>query len=254
MEEVAAHSVAWWAELLATSEHFDAPYFLEELTTALSPRIANPLVRREVELAAATVNRHLLRPLDETLADDAEAARQRLRSTLNRVDSDSTRLTEAQAVDAAVAGDYPGAAAAAEPLLGAHPTLLLAMTALRLERFDTALAVNLLAAGRSPEEAIRYGSLVGRYAWWPKWLLEIGTRRAMDGTLDERVIAALDACAFAKLTAAQTHIARKLLSGDDRALRTAAEHLDTIGESTAAADLRGGDLTPVALAAKMMTL
>ncbi|MDR7273756.1 hypothetical protein [Catenuloplanes atrovinosus] len=254
MEEGAAHPVEWWAELLAASAQFDAPYFVEELTTALAPRITNPLVRREIELAAATVNRHLLRPLDEYLADDAQAARQRLRNTLDRVDADSTRLTEAWVINAAVGGDYPGAAAGAEPLLGAQPTLLLAMTALRLERFDTELAVNLLAAGRSPEEAIRYGGLVGRYAWWPKWLLEIGARRAMDGTLNEGVITALDACAFAKLTAAQTHIARKLLSGDERALRTAAEHLDTIGEATAAEELRNGDLTPVALAAKMMTL
>lgn len=253
MEEIVAHPVGWWAELLATSDHFDAPFFLEELTSALSPRVTNPLVRRELELAAAIVNRHLLRPLDVNLADDAEAARSRLRSTLDRVDADSTRLAEAWVINTAVSGDYPGAAAAGEPLLGGPAMLLLTMTALRFERFDTALAVNLLAAGRPPEEAIRYGALVGRYAWWPKWLLEIGTRRAMDGTLDEGVVAALDMCAFAKLTPAQTHIARKLLSGDTRALLTAADHLETIGEPAAATDLRGGDLTPVALAAKLMT-
>ncbi|WP_033342515.1 hypothetical protein [Catenuloplanes japonicus] len=253
MEEIAPHPVGWWAELLATTDRFDAPFFLEELTSALSPRVSNPLVRREVELAAATVNRHLLRPLDAHLADDAQAARSRLRGTLDRVDADSTRLAEAWVISSAVNGDYPGAASSAEPLLGAPSMLLLAMTALRFERFDTALAVDLLAAGRPPEEAIRYGALVGRYAWWPKWLLEIGTRRAMEGSLDEGVMAALDMCAFAKMTPAQTHIARKLLSGDARALRTAADHLENIGEPAAAADLRGGDLTPVALAAKLMT-
>jgi hypothetical protein len=152
-----------------------------------------------------------------------------------------------------VAADSAAAAAAAERSLGTAEVLDIVVTALRFEKFDTALAVRLLTAGRSPADAIRCGELIGRYQWWPGWLLEIATERALAGRLDEKLVTALDACAYAPLSPASTHIARRLLAGDPATTATAANNLDRLGEHHAAADLRGGDLSGVALAAKLMS-
>ena len=64
---------------------------------------------------------------------------------------------------------------AAERLLGTPAVLDIVVPALRIERFDSELAVRLLAAGRPPADAIRAGELIGRYQWWPRWLLDIAT-------------------------------------------------------------------------------
>jgi hypothetical protein len=250
----AQHQVSWWAELIATSDRFDAAYFVEELAMSLAPEITNPLVRREVELAVATVNRHLLRPNNEEFADDADAGRQRLTATLERVDAEDTDIPEASVLRYAVCAEYPRAAAAAERLLGTTTVLHLVVAALRLERFDNLLAVRLLAAGRPPKDAIDAGMLMGRYQWWPQWLLEISSDRAMEGSLNEGLIAALDLCAYSPLTPAQSHIARKLFSGDTATTAAAVAHLEAIGETNAAEDLRGGDLRAVPLAARLMSM
>jgi hypothetical protein len=247
------HAMSWWAGLIATSERFDAAYLVEELAGLLSPRIANRLVRREVDLAVATVNRHLLRPANEEFAEDAAAGRERLANTLSRLDVESTELADAAALSMAVSGDYPAAAAAAERLLGTSAVLDIVVPALRFEKFDAALAVRLLAAGRPPADAIRSGELIGRYQWWPAWLLDIATEQALAGRLAEDMVAALDACAYAPLTPAQTQVARRLLTGEPAALAAAATHLDRLGEHHAADQLRAGDLGAVALAAKLMS-
>jgi hypothetical protein len=245
--------VSWWARLIATSERFDAAHLVEELSVLLMPRIANRLVRREVELAVATVNRHLLRPGNEEFAEDADAGRERLANTMARLDADESELADALALALAVSGDYPAAAAAAEKILGTADVLDLVVTALRFEKFDTALAVRLLTGGRSPADAIRSGELVGRYQWWPRWLLDIATERALAGKLDENLVSALDACAYAPLSPSHTHIARRLLAGDPATVATAANNLDRLGEHQAAQALRGGDMSAVALATKLMS-
>jgi len=222
---------------------------LEELANALIPRIKNHLLRREVELAVATANRHLLRPDNAEYTEDAEAGQQRLRSTLERLDPND----EADVIRHAVEDDYAAAAAGAERLIGTSTVLHTMVTALRFERFDIDLAVQLLAAGRPPVDAVRAAGMVGRYPWWPSWLLDLARERAMAGRLDDGLIAAMDACGYAPLNNAQTHLARKLLSGDPVALASAAEQLDRRGEHAAAESLRGGDLTAVALAAKLLS-
>jgi hypothetical protein len=93
--EATTHASSWWARLIATSERFDAAYVVEELALRLMPGIANRLVRREVELAVATVNRHLLRPENAEFAEDAEAGRERLANTMTRLNVDESELAEA---------------------------------------------------------------------------------------------------------------------------------------------------------------
>jgi hypothetical protein len=238
---------------MSTSEQFDAAYFVEELAELVVPRIANRLVRREVELAIATVNRYLLRPDNAEFAQDAEAGRQRLATTLTRLTSDTVEIAEAAVVLDAVTARFPAAASGAERFVGSGPVLQIVVTALRLERFDSQLAVRLLTAGRRPDEAIRAGGLIGRYQWWPKWLLDLGAERALTGTLTEDFVAALDRCAYAPMTPAQTHVARRLLAGEPTAVAAAATHLERLGEHAAAAELRNGELGVVALAAKLMS-
>lgn len=247
------HQTSWWAELIETSDNFDAVFFLEGLVDALTPRIGNHLIRRELELGVTTVSRHLHRPDRDDLADDAAAARQRLAATLDRVDPEAVDVIAAKVVAQAVCGDYAAAAGGAEGIVGWSRVLQLVVTALRLERFDVPIAVALLEAGRSPVDAVHTGELIGRYQWWPKWLLDIGTRRALNGTLDDDLVAALDRCGYAVLTPAQSHIAGKLLNGDATALAAAAQHLDSVGEHDAAERLRRGSLESVALAAKLMS-
>ena len=128
------------------------------------------------------------------------------------------------------------------------------VTALRLERFDIPMTLRLLAGGQSPREAVRAGHLIGRYSWWPSWLLRIVTERALAGTLDAETIAALDRCAYAELTPLQANLARKLLAGNEALINTAAHRLAGLGETAAAAQLREGDITAVALAARLGTL
>jgi hypothetical protein len=253
----ASHSEQWWARFLQESEKFDEPYLVEALGDLIAPRILAPLLRREVELATGVVVRSLERPANAELAGQATAAGARLVTTIERITERSTNtagLDEAGVMSLALAGRYPAAAAAAEPVVGAAPLMTLFVTALRLEKFDIPLTMRLLDAGQSPEQAMRSGRLIGRYRWWPAWLLRVTTERALAGTLDEDFIAALDNCAYASLSSLQAHLARRLLSGDQKLIADAARRLEGLGEHDVAGKLLAGDLNTVALAARLMSM
>jgi hypothetical protein len=102
--------------------------------------------------------------------------------------------------------------------------------------------------------AVHSGLVVGKYGWWPTWLLKIVTERALAGTLDSETITALDQCAYAELSPAQARMARRLLNGEANLVEASAYRLETLGEPQAAAKLREGDLTAVALAARLIPL
>ncbi|GGQ81644.1 hypothetical protein GCM10010166_59710 [Couchioplanes caeruleus subsp. azureus] len=253
------HLASWWAQFPEQSDRFDRAYLVEGLSELVGPHIAAPLLRREVAIAADAVVRHLERPANEERAEQAREAVERLADTLTRIEERSTgaaiAIDEAAIVLAALRGDYGEAAARAERLVGTAKLRRLFVTALRLERFDIPMTLRLLEGGQSPAEAVRSGHLLGRYSWWPSWLLRIVTERALAGTLDEETVTALDQCAYAELSPIQANLARKLLtSGDDRLLDTAAERLASLGEAEAASRLREGDLAAVALAARLTSL
>jgi hypothetical protein len=251
------HPEHWWAQFAEASDRFDAAVVVEGLGELIASRMGNPLLRREVQLATETVVRHLQRPTNPDLADDAAVVADRLTRTIERINSRSlsdSATGEAAVMDDALHGRYAAAATAAEALVGTAPLRKLFVRALRLERFDSSLAIRLLDLGRDPADAVRSGALVGQYLWWPAWLLKIITERAVAGTLDQGVITALDNCAYASLTPPQAHLARKLLGGDHRLIGVAAQRLETLGEPDAAERLRQGDLDTVALAVRLMTL
>jgi hypothetical protein len=248
---------AWWGQFLQLTERFDAAYVVEGMGDLIERRVSAPLLRQEVKIAVDVVTRHLNRLSSPELTVRAEAARHRLTSTLERIEERSgggVSTVEAGALALALNGDYAGAAAAAEPFL--RPGLLeqLFVTALRLERFDIPMALRLLDGGQQPWEAIRAGQLLGRYSWWPSWLLNVVTERALAGALDEQMIEALDKCAYASLSPAQANLARKLLNGDESLIATAAQRLAQMGEAGAGERLREGDLNTVALAARLIGL
>jgi hypothetical protein len=252
------HLEQWWAQFLAASERFDAAYLVEGLTDLLGPSVKAPLLRREVQIAADTVIRYLERPASTERAAQAREAAERLERTLERIDAHSIggaiTTAEAAAIALALRGEYAAAAARAEALVDTKKLLKLFVTALRLERFDIPMAMRLLEGGQTPAEAVRAGHLIGKYSWWPSWLLRVVTERALAGTLDENTIAALDKCAYAELTPIQANLARKLLGGNDALINTAAHRLTTLGEADAATRLRQGDIAAVALAARLSTL
>ncbi|MFI7540795.1 hypothetical protein [Actinoplanes sp. NPDC049599] len=252
------HLEQWWAQFLEASDRFDAAYLVEGLSDLVGPYIKAPLLRREVKIAADTVIRYLERPAAAERAEQAGEAADRLSRTLERIKDRSTGAAistdEAEIISRALRGEYAAAAAAAERLVGDKKLYRLFVTALRLERFDIPMALRLLDGGQSPREAVRSGHLLGRYSWWPSWLLRIVTERALAGTLDEETIAALDKCAYAELTPLQANLARKLLGGNPALIDTAAHRLISLGETEAAARLREGDVTAVALAARLSAL
>ncbi len=257
MEGREPHAAQWWAQFPEASDRFDAAYLVDGLSDLLTSRITAPLLRQEAKLAADVVVRHLNKPASAELAGLASSAATRLATTLQRFGERSTSAVstdEAAALCLALQGRYPEAAAAAEPLVGRMPLLRLFVTALRLEVFDIPLALRLIEAGQSPERAIRSGLLVGRYSWWPSWLLRVVTDRALRGTLDDDTILALEQCAYAELTPFQARLARRLLEGETELIATAAHRLEGLGEHDAAARLREGDLNAVALAARLVPL
>ena len=253
-----AHLEKWWGQFLEASDRFDAAYLVEGLSDLVGPYIKAPLLRREVKIAADNVVRYLERPASAERAEQAREATDRLARTLERIEERSTgsaiSTDEAAIVCLALRGEYAAAAAAAAPLVGAKKLQRLFVTALRLERFDIPMALRLLEGGQSPLEAVRSGHLLGRYSWWPSWLLRIVTERALAGTLDEETIVALDKCAYAELTPIQAALARKLLGGNAALLDTAAQRLIGLGEPEAAARLRQGDIGAVAVAARLSSL
>lgn len=251
------HSAQWWAQFPAASARFDAAYLVDGMSDLLVGRVGAPLLRQEVKLAADVVVRYLNRPSSAELAAWATSAAERLATTLERFEERSTGIAsvaEAAALSLALNGRYADAAEAAEPLVGTMPLLRLFVTALRLEYFDIPLAVRLIEAGQTPEQAIRSGFVIGKYGWWPSWLLRIVTERALAGTLDQDTIRALDQCAYADLSPFQARLARRLLDGETDLIATAAHRLEGLGEREAADRLRHGDLDAVALAARLIAL
>jgi hypothetical protein len=251
------HPAEWWAQFPEASERFDEAYVVDGLGDLLIPRIAAPLLRQEARLATDVVVRYLNRPAGAEPAAWASSAAARLSRTLERFAERSTGTTsiaEATALSLALDGRYADAAAAAEPIAGTAPVVRLFLTALRLEYFDIRVALRLIEAGQEPEQAIRSGFLIGKYSWWPSWLLGVVTDRALAGTLDQAAIHALDQCAYADLTPFQARLARRLLGGDTDLIAAAAQRLEDLGEAAGAERLRRGDLDAVALAARLVPL
>jgi hypothetical protein len=255
--EAAAHPADWWAQFLAVGGHIDPAYLVDGFGDLIERKIEAPLLRREARIATDVVVRYLNRTQSSELEERARAAAGRLAATVARMRERSTgtaSTVEIGALSHALDGRYAEAAAAAEPFVGTAALQRLFITALRLERFDIPLALRLLAAGRPPAEAVESGTLIGKYSWWPSWLLRIVTERALAGRLDEDTIAALDRCAYAELSPAQARLARRMLSGDAGLIAASAERLETLGEAEAAGRLRNGDLNAVALAARLVPL
>ncbi|GID29602.1 hypothetical protein [Paractinoplanes brasiliensis] len=253
----AGHSASWWGKFLDVSDRFDAASVAEHLGDEIIMKIPSRLLRREAEIAAEVVVRHLNKPASSELAERANRAIERLEATVQRLDeraAGSSGLAETFALCHVLRGRFAEGAAEAERFVGTAPILEAFMEALRLERFDSRLALRLMRAGQSPEVAVRSGLAVGKYAWWPDWLLTIVTEKAVAGTLDEETIQALDQCAYADLTPTQARVARQLLRGDEQLLEATAQRLESLGAYGAAGKLRDGDLMAVALAARMVPL
>ena len=257
MTEQRRHPASWWAQFQEASDRFDTAYLTEGLGDLINAKIASPLLRREAQIASDIVVRHLNKPNSEELAERSVKAVERLVETVKRLEErsgDGFELAEANALCHLLEGRIADAASEAEEFVKTQQILRVFVGALRMERFDNDLAVRMLAAGHSPGAALGSGAVVGRYSWWPSWLMKVVTERAMDGRLDEQTISALDRCAYAELSPAQSRIARRLLSGDEALVETTATRLEALNEPRAAKLLREGDLTAVALAARLIPL
>ncbi len=252
------HAAGWWAQFAESADRFDAALVTEGLSDEIIPLIQSPLLRREAEIAADVVVRALNKPASPELAQRAARAAARLQATVRRIEerttADDDGLAEAHALCHTLDGRWADAAAEMEAVVGLQPLLRVFLNALRLERFDPALTVRLITAGQEPDRAVRSGLALGKYGWWPGWLLQLVTERAVAGTLDDAFIAALDRCAYADLSPAQARVARRLLNGDEMLIDASAHRLEAMGEPKAAAKLREGDLNAVALAARLIPI
>lgn len=249
------HPASWWAQFPEASERFDAAYLTEGLGDLINAKIAAPLLRREAEIATDIVVRHLNKPQSDELATRARDAVDRLDATVDRLEERSGEmlsLTEAHAIRHLLSGRFGEAANAAEEFVKTQQILRVFVGAMRLERFDGELAVRMLAAGHPPSASMHSAQIIGKYSWWPSWLVKIVTERALSGSLDDETISALDRCAYAELTPAQSRIARRLLAGEEQLIDASAVRLEGLGEADAAEKLRQGDLTAVALAARLI--
>jgi hypothetical protein len=252
------HPAAWWAQFSEVSDRFDLAVVTEGMSDLIIPKIASPLLRREAEIAAEVVVRALNKPSSEELAVRARKGTDRLVATVRRLQERSTAgdvgIGEAWALCHALEGRFDEAAAEVEAVVGTVPLMKAFVSALRLERFDMALALRLLKAGQRPDLAVQSGLAAGKYGWWPTWLLTIVTERALAGRLDDETIRALDRCAYAELSPAQARVARRLLNGDAMMIDASADRLAALGEPEAARKLREGDLSAVALAARLIPI
>lgn len=252
------HPASWWAQFAEASERFDCATVTEGLAEVITPKIPSPLLRREAEIAAEVVVRYLNKTSSPELQERSAKARARLVATVERLaeraTGDDAGISEARALCHVLEGRIAEGAAEIEPVVGTVELLKAFVAALRLERFDKGLTMRLLKAGQRPEQAVQAGLAVGKYGWWPTWLLKIVTERALAGTLDRDTITALDQCAYADLSPAQSRVARRLLTGDDMLIDASAHRLEALGEVEAATKLREGDLTAVALAARMIPI
>lgn len=252
------HPASWWAEFGSVTERFDTALVTEALGYVLTHGIPSPLLRREAEIAVETVLRQLNKPACAALAAQGAEAAGRLAATVRRLEERATGDDSGTAVAAALAevlhGRWAEGAAAAEPVIGTMPLVRALIPALRMEQANAGLTVRLLDAGQTPSMALHSSLAVARYSWWPTWLLKIVTDRAMAGTLDADVIAALERCAYAELTPAQSRMARRLIEAEPELVDAVAQRLETLGEPSAAEGLREGDLSAVALAARLIPL
>lgn len=249
------HPASWWAEFEELAETFDRASVTEALAENITPRIPSMLLRREAEIAAETVLRHLNRPASPELAERAAQATARLISTVARINERSlgdARTAEADAICCLLRGDWAEAAAATEPVVGTLPLIRAVVSALRLNSFGADLAVRLLKSGHSPAAAVHASRTIGRYSWWPDWLQSIVVERAVSGTLDNDLIEALHTCAFAELSPAQARMARRLIAAETTLVEATAYRLEALGEHPAARRLRQGDLDTVAFAARLI--
>ncbi|MCO8271157.1 hypothetical protein M1L60_11190 [Actinoplanes sp. TRM 88003] len=252
-----SHPPSWWAQFLNATERFDGASVTEGLSDEIMPKITSRLLRREAEIAAEWRVRHLNRPAGGELLERSDKAVDRLEATVARLSeraADEEGLAEAYALLDVLRGRYPEGAAGIEPFAGTMPLLRVFVEGMRLERFDMGLAMRLIGAGQTPAAAVRSGLAVGKYGWWPDWLLGVVTERALAGTLDAATITALDQCAYADLSPWQARIARRLLGREEELVEATAQRLESLGAVAAAGKLRGGDLTAVALAARMVPI
>lgn len=251
------HPASWWDQFPAASEKFDLGILTEGLGDEIVPKISSPLLRREAELALDVMVRHLNKPNSEELADRARKSVERMIATVARLEErsgEAFELREAHALIHLMEGKLGDAAHEAEEFVKSQAILRCFVAALRLERFDTNLAVKLLSAGQDPATALHSGQVIGKYAWWPSWLLKVVTERALAGRLDQETVTALDRCAYAELSPAQARIARRLLDGEEALIDASAVRLEGLGEADSATKLRNGDLTTVALAARLIPI
>ncbi|MBO3741543.1 hypothetical protein [Actinoplanes flavus] len=249
------HPASWWAQFPASSERFDAAHLTEGLGELINPKIAAPLLRREAEIATDIRIRYLNKPQSEDLAERSAKGSERLTATVDRLEErsgDPSSLVGVRALCFLLEGRFGEAAEMAGEFVPEQKLLRVFVGALRMERFDNDLAVRMLAAGFEPAEAIQAGQVVGKYSWWPSWLIKEVTERAMAGRLDDETVEALDKCAYADLDPAQARIARRLLAGEDALIDASAQRLVALGEPHAAEKLRAGDLATVALAARLV--
>jgi hypothetical protein len=257
-ETLSTHPASWWAQFASASDRLDSASVTEALADVLTPRIPSMLLRREAEIAARTVVRHLNRPAAAGLTEQSDRAAARLAGTVARLEEratgDDTGIAVAAALVHVLHGRWAEGIAAAEPLVGTVPLVRALIPALRLEAVDPALALRLLDAGQTPSTALRSSLAIARYGWWPTWLLKVVTERALAGTLDADVINALDACAYAELSPAQARMARRLIDADEQLVGAVAYRLETLGEPSVAGRLREGDLSAVAFAARLIPL
>ncbi|MFC7530656.1 hypothetical protein [Actinoplanes sp. GCM10030250] len=257
MTQQRRHPASWWAQFQEASERFDAAYLTEGLGDLILAKIASPLLRREAEIATDVQVRHLNKPNSHELGERATKGVERLIATVERLgerSGEAFSLDEPHALCHLLQGRYGEAAEEAEAFVKTQSILRVFVGALRMERFDGDVAVKMLAAGQPPAAALHSGQVIGKYSWWPNWLLTIVTERALAGQLDDDTVSALDRCAYADLSPAQARIARRLLAGEDALVDASAVRLEGLGEADAAEKLRKGDLTAVALAARLIPI
>jgi hypothetical protein len=250
------HPASWWAQFEQCSERLDAASLTDALSDVITPGIPSMLLRREAEIATDIVLRHLNRPTSGELADQAQRVTARLIATVERLADralgDDSGTTEAYAHCLVLQGRWAEAAAEVEPATGTMPLLRAFVSALRLDGFGSELALRLLKAGQAPAGAVQSCLAIGRYSWWPDWLLRIVTERVLAGTADATTITALQRCAFAELSPTQARMAKRLFDNEPRLVEAAAARLENLGEHPAAHKLRAGDIGTVALAARLI--
>jgi hypothetical protein len=250
------HPESWWDEFEQSRDKFDAASVTETLAAAIIPRIPSLLLRREGEIAADIVLRYLNKPSSLELGERAAIAAARLVATVERINEramgDDAGTTAAYALCHVLHGRWAYAAAEVESEIGTMPLLRAFVAALHLENFGVEIAMRLLTSGHSPSTAVRSSVALGRYSWWPSWLLKIVTERVLAGTLDSATIEALKECAYADLTPTQARMAGRLINAEPMLVEATASRLEALGEHPTAVKLRLGDVTTVAFAARLI--